>query len=82
MKQVRYTIQAAKNLKKHGNMSKRIMKAVSEYAADQNAHRNQVTELVGTTGKRLRVADFRVIFEETDAEIIVTKIGPRGEIYD
>ena len=34
-------------------------------------------ELSGRSGKRLRVGDFRVIFEESDTEILVTKIGPR-----
>ena len=33
------------------------------------------------TAKRLRVGNFRVIFEETEAEILVTKIGPGG-VYD
>jgi mRNA interferase RelE/StbE len=31
---------------------------------------------------RLRVGDYRVIFEETADEMIVTKIGPRGSVYD
>jgi mRNA interferase RelE/StbE len=38
--------------------------------------------LKGSSGKRLRVGAFRVIFEETADEIIVTAIGPRGGIYD
>jgi hypothetical protein len=28
------------------------------------------------------VGAFRVIFEETAAQIIVTKIGPRGDVYE
>ncbi len=31
--------------------------------------------------KRLRVGDFRILFEETDTEIVVADIGPRGSIY-
>jgi mRNA interferase RelE/StbE len=34
----------------------------------------------GTTGYRL--GDFRVVFEETEVELIITKIGPRGSVYD
>jgi mRNA interferase RelE/StbE len=34
--------------------------------------------LVGSTANRLRVGDFRAIFEESDTEIFVTKIAPRG----
>jgi mRNA interferase RelE/StbE len=38
--------------------------------------------LRGSSLKRLRVGDFRVLFEETETEIIVTRIGPRGSVYD
>jgi mRNA interferase RelE/StbE len=82
VKQLVYTVPALKTLKSHGNMQARIMKVIAEYAADQAAHRNQVTALVGVAGKRLRVGAFRVIFEETAAQIIVTKIGPRGDVYE
>src|SRR6185437_15995711 len=29
-----------------------------------------------------RLGDYRVVFEETGTELIVTKIGPRGSVYD
>ncbi|MFI5014361.1 MAG: helix-turn-helix domain-containing protein [Hyphomicrobiales bacterium] len=32
-------------------------------------------------GLRLRAGNYRIIFEKTEDEIIVTKIGPRGDIY-
>jgi mRNA-degrading endonuclease RelE of RelBE toxin-antitoxin system len=35
-----------------------------------------------STAKRLRVGDYRVLFEESAAEILVTKIGPRSSVYD
>jgi mRNA interferase RelE/StbE len=41
----------------------------------------EVTELRGGHGKRLRIGDFRILFEETATEIIVSDIGPRGTIY-
>lgn len=53
-----------------------------EYAADPAAHGNNVTRLVGSSAKRLRVGSYRVIFEETDTEIIVTRIAPRSSAYD
>jgi mRNA interferase RelE/StbE len=81
VKHVVYTADAAKDLKKHGNMAKRIIRAVAEYAADQTAHANQVLPLTGVNAKRLRVGEFRVIFEETATQITVTKIGPRGGVY-
>ena len=82
MKDVTYSTAAAKSLRRHGNMAARIRKAIGEYAADQTAHANNVTQLVGSPAKRLRVGDFRVIFEETESTITITKIGPRGEVYD
>ncbi len=81
VKGVVYGTQAAKSLRRYGNMAGRIRKAVSEYALDPLAHANNVTELVGEQTKRLRVGDFRVIFVESDTEITVVKIGPRGNVY-
>ena len=57
------------------------MNAVDQYAADPHAHANNVTLLVGSAAKRMRVGDFRVIFEESDGQIMVTKIGPSGGVY-
>ena len=41
-----------------------------------------VTRLVGSPAYRLRVGDFRAIFEGTEADIFVTSIAPRGSVYD
>ena len=82
MKMVRYTIDAARDMKRHGNMAARIRKAINEYAAGSGAHANNVTKLVGVSASRLRVGDFQVIFEDGETEIIVTKIAPRGGAYD
>jgi mRNA interferase RelE/StbE len=82
MKTVRYHPDALKSLKRRGNTASRLRKAIDEYAAETGAHANSVTRLVGLSGNRLRVGDFRVIFEEGDTEIFVTKIGSRGNVYD
>jgi mRNA interferase RelE/StbE len=82
VKTVIYGSPAAKSLRKYGSMAGRIQKAVLEYAGDPRAHANNVTELVGQQSKRMRVGGFRVIFVETDSEITVVKIGPRGGVYD
>jgi mRNA interferase RelE/StbE len=82
VKTVRYTVRAAKDLKRHGNIADRGRRAISEYAADGLAHANRVTQLVGSPAKRLRIGDFRMVFEETPTEIIVTKFGPRGNVYE
>jgi mRNA interferase RelE/StbE len=82
MKAVRFHPDALKSLKRHGNIAARVRKAIEEYAAETGAHANSVTRLVGSKTSRLRIGDFRAIFEETDTEIFVTKIAPRGSVYD
>jgi mRNA interferase RelE/StbE len=82
MKTVRYTTEALRNLKRHGNMAARIRSAMQEYTAEPTAHANNITQLVGSSASRMRVGDYRVIFVETDAELSVVKIGPRGGIYE
>ena len=82
MKTVRYTTEALRNLKRHGNMAARIRRAVEEYAADPAAHVNNVTQLVGSSSSRMRVGDYRVIFVETTTELSVVRVGPRGGVYD
>jgi mRNA interferase RelE/StbE len=41
-----------------------------------------VKPLVGTNKKRLRDGDFRIVFEESETDIFVTRLGPRGSVYE
>jgi mRNA interferase RelE/StbE len=82
VKPVRYSKIAEEQLQVHANMALRVQRAISAYAAGGGAHTNQVKKLKGSLSKRLRVGDFRVIFLESDAEIHVIKIAPRGDVYD
>ena len=82
MKTVRYTTEALRNLKRHGNMEVRIRRAVEQYAADPAAHANNVSRLVGSSASRLRVGDYRVIFVETETELSVVRVAPHGGVYD
>jgi DNA-binding XRE family transcriptional regulator/mRNA-degrading endonuclease RelE of RelBE toxin-antitoxin system len=59
--------------------AKRIMAKVERFA---ETGAGDVKALVGQPGKRLRVGDFRIIFDENETEIRVTRIGPRGGIYE
>jgi mRNA interferase RelE/StbE len=79
MKTVRYATDAMNALLKHRNQSQAIMRKVARYA---ETGAGDVTRLVGSTALRLRVGDFRVIFEESETEILVTRIGPRGSVYE
>ena len=82
MKAVRYSAEAIANLKRYGNMAARLRKAINEYAANPAAHANIATRLVGSPASGMRLADYRVIFVETEQELMVTRIGPRANVYD
>jgi mRNA interferase RelE/StbE len=73
---------AAKALRKHRADAARLIAKIEAYAADPAAQANNLKALVGSTAFRLRVGDYRIVFEESATEIIVTKIGPRGSVYE
>jgi mRNA interferase RelE/StbE len=79
MKTLRYTDAATADLLRHSSIAKRIHRTLQRYAAGGKA---DVVVMRDGSGKRMRIGDFRAIFEEADAEIVVTKIGPRGAVYD
>ncbi len=82
MKAVVYASRAARDLARHANVAARIRKAIREYAENPTAHANNVTALIGEDAKRMRIGTYRVVFVETETEIVVVKIGPRGSVYD
>ena len=65
------------------NWQKRIVEKIKEVAADPYARHNNVTKLQGREGYRLRIGDWRVIYELHDEcfEMSVLEVGPRGGIY-
>jgi mRNA interferase RelE/StbE len=73
---------AAKALRKRRTEATRLLDKINAYATDPAAQSNNVKALSGSSALRLRVGDFRIIFEETETEIVVTRIGPRGSVYD
>ena len=82
MKTVRYLRDAQIALRRHATMAARIRAKVAAYAENPAAQANNIRALTGSTFTRLRIGDYRVIFEETATEIIVVKIGPRGSAYE
>jgi mRNA interferase RelE/StbE len=48
------------------NWQKRIVEKIKEIAADPYARHNNVTKLQGRDGYRLRIGDWRVIYELHD----------------
>jgi mRNA interferase RelE/StbE len=65
------------------NISGRIRRKLDQIAVDPYAKHNNVTRLQNRPGYRLRVGNWRVIYEIQNDElvILVLRIGPRGEIY-
>ena len=83
MKQVSYRKLAVNALRRiPANESARIVSKVEQYATDPSSLANNVKKLHGRKGWRLRVGDWRVIFDENNIVIDVIDIGPRGGIYD
>lgn len=65
------------------NWQKRIVAKIREVAVDPYAPNNNLTKLQGRDGYRLRVGDWRVIYELQDERLVmlVLDVGPRGDIY-
>ena len=65
------------------NWQERIVAKIREVAADPYAPNNNLTKLQGRNGFRLRVGDWRVIYELDDDRLVllVLDVGPRGGVY-
>ena len=65
------------------NLQKRIVAKIREVAAAPYAPNNNLTKLHGRNGYRLRVGDWRVIYELQDDRLVmlVLEMGPRAGIY-
>ncbi len=73
-----YSKQASKFLKKQDDKTKtRIITAIEGIPYGIG----DIKRLKGSKDKRLRVGDYRVIFNDEGVIIEVIKIKPRGEIY-
>ena len=65
------------------NWQKRIVAKIREVAADPYAPNHNLAKLQGRAGYRLRVGDWRVIYELHDDKLVmlVVVMGSRGRIY-
>jgi mRNA interferase RelE/StbE len=66
------------------NWRKRIVGKIKEIAVDPYAkHNKNVTKLQGREGYRLRIGDWRVIYELHDdrLELWALEVGTRGGIF-
>jgi mRNA interferase RelE/StbE len=65
------------------NWQRRIVRKIKEVATDPYARHNNVTKLQGREGYRLRIGDWRVIYELNDEglELWALEVGVRGGVY-
>lgn len=65
------------------NLAIRIKEKLQDLAINPYANNSNVKKLVGREGYRLRVGDWRIIYQIYDQEIIilVLEINTRGGIY-
>jgi len=65
------------------NWQRRIVTKIREVAADPYAPNNNLGKLQGRDGYKLRIGNWRVIYELYDDRRVmeVLEVGPRGGIY-
>jgi mRNA interferase RelE/StbE len=81
---ITFTTQASKALlKMPRNTALLIREKLNQVASDPFASIPNAKKLQGRPGYRLRIGDWRVIYEisQNEITIIVMKIAPRGEVY-
>lgn len=82
-KKIAYSKQAIRMLARIPvNDATRIRSKLRQYADDPSSQAANVRKLQGRDAYRLRVGDWRVIFDEDDVVIEVIKVGPRGSVCE
>lgn len=82
MKAVRYSDKALKELRAIPlSDARRIREKVSQLETDPAARANNVKQLKNSDFRRLRVGDYRVIFNEDGLVLTLTKVGHRRDVY-
>ena len=65
------------------NWRKRILAKIEDVAVNPYAPNNNLTKLQGRDSYRLRVGNWRVIYDLDDDRLVmlILEVGPRGGIY-
>jgi mRNA interferase RelE/StbE len=83
MRPASYSKAAIKSLRRMPrNVADLIRSKIEAYAEDPVSQANNVKNLKGREGIRLRVGDWRVIMDDQGNVLAVLDIGPRGGVYD
>lgn len=81
-KPIYFSTQAVSFLKKLTKKeSEKILEKIKQYAAFPEELQNQVKKLKGSKFYRLRVGDYRIIFDDQGKILQIIKIGNRGDVY-
>ena len=84
MYEIFFTKKADRALRKMSRKTARLIREkLDQLAQDPYARNPNVTKLQGRPGYRLRVGDWRVIYELEEGRlvILVLKVAPRGGVY-
>ncbi len=82
MWKIEYTRSALRSLRKMPrNTAKTIEKKIAMLAGDPYAPNNNASKLQGREGYRLRVGDWRVLYDLEGDRIVVLDVKPRGGAY-
>jgi mRNA interferase RelE/StbE len=79
-----FTKSADKSLRKlPRNNGQRIRRSLDDLATNPYAEHLDVTKLQNRPGYRLRVGDWRVIYEieKDEMTVLVLRVGSRGDVY-
>lgn len=80
--QIRYSKQAEGFLKKvQRKQRETIIAKIHQYADDPQSLKNMVKKLQNSPFSRLRVGDYRVVFDEDGNVILIERIETRGNVY-
>lgn len=82
---IEFTKPAAKELSRMpADVRVLIRKKIETIAANPHGAHNNVTRLIGRPEFRLRVQDWRVIYEVQDGRLVllIIKVAPRGRVYE
>jgi mRNA interferase RelE/StbE len=79
---IAYSKAAQKTLRRMPqNDARRVLAAIDAYAADPKGQGHDVTKMQDREGYRMRIGDWRAIFDQDGATMTIKIIGPRGQVY-
>lgn len=83
---IQWTTRAVRDMRGlNGSDRTRVVAKIEQYAEDPRSLANQVIQLAGSTYRRLRVGDYRVLFmieRSVPVVLVVLRVRHRREAYD